>query len=227
MSTIGNGLAHGIARRSLRTGEDAVHKAHQVAAAAHRPGAMKRAAIYRALRNTLLDACRGRIIALAETGKQDGKDKGAFMQLWTWGYAHREDDPATRALVLRFHQLEARKASRFDKVFALLSHHAVARLLQTERTENLAEAITRTPSANWVAIFLASLLAPEERRIGQQSGFLLNGGVAVGEWDDEDGPFFVKTVIGDTAMNPYLADAVRERRARGETHVAWPMPLRH
>lgn len=224
MHTMGETLAHGIANRTLRSGAELARTADQIARTTNRPGAMKRAAIYRATRRYLLDTHRHQIIGIWESGKQDGKDRKAKMQLWAWQYAPQEDDPAQRVMRLCFFLLEAKEPQIQEVVFASMGRHAVARLLQTERTDDLEVAMRQAGPVHWAdmldTLFSDPGVCDPERRIG----FPLNNGIALCAWDERERHFIIKTIVGFSAMNPCVADDARKRFANNAPYIPWPLP---
>lgn len=224
MHTMGETLAHGIANRTLRSGTESALMADHIARAANRPGAMKRAAIYRATRRYLLDAHRHQVIGIWESGKQDGKDKKAKMQLWAWQYAPQEDDPSVRIMRLCFFLLEAKEPWIQEIVFAIMGRHAIARLLQTERTDNLAQAMAQSGPSRWAAILDSVFSCPDARNADLRIGFPLANGVAISAWNERERYFVIKTIVGFSAMNPCVAEDARKRFANNAPYIPWPLP---
>ncbi|OGT89740.1 MAG: hypothetical protein A2514_10190 [Gammaproteobacteria bacterium RIFOXYD12_FULL_61_37] len=181
---------------------------------------MKRAAIYRATRKYLLDTHRDQVLEMAESGKQDGKDKRTAMQLWTWEYAQLDDDASQRVVKFCFFMLEAKDPLIQEATFAVMGRHAIARLLQMERTDDLAKAMAQAGPRNWAALCLA-ILNRNVRDTTTTLAFCLNNGVAVCAWDEQERHFVVKTVIGYSAMSPSKAEGVLTLFA-ASPYIPWP-----
>ncbi len=218
--TIGKSLAHGLSKRNLRELFEIDNEKYIRTVKRNHPGKFKRAALFRAERQSLLDMYQDQMLCLWEDGEMSGKDKNAVFTFIAWIVTETKPDHE-KYLSIEGCKLTARTLDVFQFQIAVVNNHAIARMLQTFSVKTIEELMTKLKKQFSLIFSIHIEFRKTDPSQYEAMAILHEEGIIICEFDVRDDLLFIRTAISLNSLNTGKRKFVLDHIAKESYAIPW------